>query len=65
MERIKALAKSKTVWGALFGAGAWIISQPHVGVIEVLQAGGTVLTAIGLRDSVTKTINAIAPETKE
>jgi hypothetical protein len=64
VKRFLAIIKSKTVWGALLGAGSWLASQDHVGVVQVIQAGGTVLSAIGLRDSVTKTIEAVKDPAK-
>jgi hypothetical protein len=54
MSRLAVLLKSKTVWGAVLGAGAWLIGQPHVGVVEVMQAAGTVLSAAGVRDAIAK-----------
>jgi predicted phage tail protein len=52
--RIVTLLKSKTFWGALFAAGAWLAAQPHVGVVEIMQAVGTVMSAAGIRDAITK-----------
>lgn len=54
MNRFAVIFKSKTFWGAVAGAAGWLISQPHVGLAEIIQAGGTVLAAAGIRDSVTK-----------
>lgn len=45
---------SKTVWGALLGAGAWLVSQPHIDPAAVVQAIGTVIAAIGVRHAVAK-----------
>jgi len=54
-----SLLRSKTVWGAIFAAGGWLVSQPAVGVAEVVQAIGTVIGAAGVRDAFRKTENAI------
>jgi hypothetical protein len=52
MSRFLLLLKSKTVWGAVLGAGAWLAGQPKVGVVEVIQAVGTVVSAAGVRDAI-------------
>lgn len=57
--RLLVLFKSKAVWGAIFAAAAWLASQPHVGLADVVQALGTVLSAAGVRDAITK---ATAPD---
>lgn len=54
-----SLLRSKTVWGAVFAAGGWLVSQPVIGVAEVIQAIGTIVTAAGVRDAFRKTENAI------
>lgn len=52
MGRLGVILKSKTMWGSILTAGAWLIGQPHVGGVEVLQALGGVVTAIGVRDAI-------------
>lgn len=52
--RLKTILTSKTFWGAVLTAGAWLTHQQHVGPAEVIQAVGGVLTAAGVRDSITK-----------
>jgi hypothetical protein len=54
MDRLVIILKSKTFWGAVFAAGAWLIAQPHIGVAEIVQAVGTVVSAAGLRDAIAK-----------
>lgn len=52
--RQHSLLRSKTVWGVVLGAGAWLVSQPVIGIIEVVQAIGMVVTAAGVRDAIKK-----------
>lgn len=52
MSRLGILLKSKTMWGSLATAVAWLLAQPHVGGTEVVQAIGGVVTAIGVRDAI-------------
>lgn len=59
MARIVTILKSKTVWGALAAAVSYLTAQPHVGLHQVVIAAGTVLSAVGIRDAITK---ATAPE---
>lgn len=54
MNRLLTILKSKTFWGAVCTAGAWLAAQQHVGVTEIMQASGAVLSAAGLRDAITK-----------
>lgn len=54
MGRLGIVLKSKTLWGSILGTGAWLLSQPHVGAVEVMQAVGGVVTAVGLRDAIGK-----------
>lgn len=54
MNKIGTLLKSKTVWGAILAAGAWVLNQPHVDPQTVITAVGTVLSAIGVRDAIGK-----------
>lgn len=54
MNRLTTILKSKTVWGAVLTSAAWLYGQPHVGVVEVVQAAGPVLAAAGVRDAFTK-----------
>lgn len=58
MDRLKIILSSKTFWGAVLSGGAWLIAQPHVGITELIQAGGAILTAAGVRDSFTKATTA-------
>jgi len=58
-ERMIALLKSKTVWGALFAAVGWLLNQPQITVPEVITALGSVLSAAGVRDSFTKYLGTI------
>lgn len=48
------LLKSKLVWGAVLAAGAWLLNQPHIGIVEVVQALGGVIAAAGTRDAIRK-----------
>lgn len=52
--RRHSVLRSKTVWGAILSAGAWLLTQPAIGVVEVVQAVGAVLTAAGVRDAIKK-----------
>ena len=52
MNRFAILLKSKTLWGSVATAAGWLLAQPHVSGIDVLQAVGGVVTAVGLRDAV-------------
>lgn len=54
LARLIVLVKSKTVWGAVFASGAWLAQQPHLGIAEIVQALGMVLSAAGVRDAITK-----------
>lgn len=54
MDRLILVLKSKTFWGALAAAVAWLVAQPHIGPFEVIQAAGTVVSAAGLRDAIAK-----------
>lgn len=54
MRRLDVILKSKTVWGAVFTAAAWLLKQDHIGVIEIVQAAGALLSAIGIRDAITQ-----------
>lgn len=54
--RLKVLLRSKTVLGAVFSAGAWLVQQPHITVAAALQALGMVLTAAGVRDAIEQAI---------
>ncbi len=48
------LLKSKLVWGSILAAGAWLLSQPTIGIVEVVQALGGVIAAAGTRDAIRK-----------
>lgn len=54
MKRIALLVKSKTVWGAVAGAVAYLTGLDHIGVHEAIQAAGPVIAAIGVRDAITQ-----------
>lgn len=54
MNQVMIVLKSKTFWGAVFAAGAWLVAQPHIGPVEIIQAGGTVLSAAGIRSAIAK-----------
>lgn len=54
MNRLGKLFRSKTVWGSILAAGAWLIAQPAINAPEIVQAVGTVLAAIGVKDSFIK-----------
>lgn len=56
--RLVIILKSKTLWGAVFGAAAWLVSQPKIGIAEIVQALGTVLSAAGVRDAIAKATEA-------
>ena len=58
-ERMFALLKSKTVWGAVFAAVGWLLKQPQITAPEVITALGTILSACGVRDSFTKYLGSI------
>lgn len=64
MGRLAIVLKSKTFWGSILGAGAWLLNQPHVSPVDILQAVGGVVAAVGLRDAVGKvqTGNAEPPQ---
>lgn len=52
--RLIVLLRSKAVWGTVFTAGAWLAQQPKLGIAEIVQALGMVLSAAGFRDAITK-----------
>lgn len=54
MNRLVVLLKSKTVWGAVASAIGFLLTKDHVGAAEVVQAVGGVVTAVGVRDSISK-----------
>ena len=60
-QRVLVLLKSKTFWGAVCATGGWLVSQPHIGPTELLQAGGALLGAAGVRDSITKLSSPPSP----
>lgn len=64
MGRFAILLKSKTLWGSVATAAAWLIAQPHVGGVEIVQAVGGVITAAGVRDAIAQvqTGNAEPPQ---
>ena len=50
-KRLWTLIKSKTVIGAILGAGAYLVGLEHVDANALLTAAGPVLAAIGVRDA--------------
>lgn len=46
-----AIIRSKTVWAAVAGAVAYLLSVPHVGPQEVVTAISSVLGVAGVRDA--------------
>lgn len=54
MGRFFKLLKSKTVWGSLFGAGAYLAGVDSIGLPEIITAGGAVFAAIGVKDNFSK-----------
>lgn len=50
-KRFLTLLKSKTVWGAVATAAAGLLAAPAIGLSEIVQAGGLVVAAIGVRDA--------------
>lgn len=53
-DRIKTLLKSKAVWGAVFGAANYLFGVDHIGLHEIANAAGPVISVIGIRDAITK-----------
>lgn len=43
--------KSKTFWGTVLGAAAYLLGQPHIGPTEVLTAISGISITSGLRDA--------------
>lgn len=60
MSRITTLLTSKTVWGAIIGAAAYLIAQPHLGLHEIAAGIAPVLTAIGVRDAISQAVVSLA-----
>lgn len=58
--RIRTLLTSKTVLGAVCTAASWLAGQPTIGVADVVQALGMVLTAAGVRDAIAQALTAKA-----
>lgn len=44
--------KSKTFWGLVISAAAWIVKQPHIDVATILQGAGGLIVGTGLRDAI-------------
>lgn len=59
--RIVTIFKSKTFWGGVAAAAGTVLAAPAITLDVVLQAGGIVLGAAGLRDSVTKLSGLLIP----
>lgn len=58
MNRLLHLLTSKTVWGAVVGAGGYLSAQPHIGIGQVAIAAGGVLAAVGVKDNFVKVVQA-------
>lgn len=56
--RLVVLLKSKTVWGSIIAALAWLIQQPTINAATAVQAFGMVLSAAGVRDAITQAFGA-------
>lgn len=55
MNRIGILLKSKTVWGTVLGAATYLLGLGHSpSILEVVQAAGPVIAAVGVRDAISK-----------
>lgn len=52
--RLITILKSKTFWGGVATATGIVLAAPAVTLDVVVQAGGIVLGAAGIRDSFTK-----------
>jgi hypothetical protein len=53
MGRLGILLKSKTLWGSVLTAGAWLLHQQGgPSAVDVIQAVGGVITAAGVRDAI-------------
>lgn len=61
VDRLLVLLKSKTVWGAVFTAGAWLFGQPKITIADVIRAVGMVLSAAGVRDAIAQAVAAKSP----
>lgn len=59
MNRFLHIIKSKTVWGTIAAVTGWLAQQPELDKKTILIGAGTVLTSVGVRDSVTKIIEQI------
>lgn len=44
----------KTITGGILGIGAWLFAQPAIGLDTIMQAGGMLLSVVGLRHAVSK-----------
>lgn len=53
-KRLITILKSKTFWGGVFAATGTVLAAPAITLDVVIQAGGIVLAAAGVRDSFTK-----------
>ncbi len=53
-QRLTVLVKSRTVWGAFFASGAWLVQQHPITGWCCMQAVAMWITAVGARDAITK-----------
>lgn len=54
MKRLGILLRSKSVWGAVAVAVSYLTGQDHIGVHEIINAAGGVISAVGVRDAITQ-----------
>lgn len=60
MQKILKMLSSHTVWAGIFGAGAYLMKQPHIGPSEVLTAISGVSAVSGGRGIVSQIADALA-----
>lgn len=60
MKKILAMLQSHTVWAGIFGAGAYLTQQPHIGIHEVLTAVSGIAGVSGGRGIVAEIAGALA-----
>ena len=51
MRKLKKLLKSKTVWAGILGTAAWVLEQPAITPLVVVQAASMLLGVAGVRDA--------------
>ncbi len=59
MQKILKALNSHTVWAGIFGAGAYLTQQPHIGLHEVLTAISGVAGVSGGRGIVAEIAGAL------